>query len=152
MLPTVAEGGNFAIRPVLRGWIHCEIWQRPDLSRVEGARLASEIADHLKRFSGEYVGLIFDLRRATPIWGPATEEAIGRMFAPWEARGKPVFVIPADDALQQIAIRKLLAASAPRQGRIFDDLESAFAELEIVHSSGGARSHGPISQGPRSRR
>ena len=143
------------MRPTDRGWLYCEVWQRPDLSRAEGAQLAEAIAAHIQRLAPMYAGFLFDLRRATPMWGPATDLAIGQMLAPWEALGKPAYVV-SKEAIQQIAMRRLIADQAPASGRLFDDLDVAQAQIEHQSQSqsrGPAsqppRSHGPASQPPR---
>lgn len=129
----IVSGANFAISALARGFLHCEVWQRPDLSRSEGARLATEIAAHLERIGPSYKGLLFDCRRATPVWGPETHRAIVSFLAPWERRRQPLVVLTSDEPIQQLTLRELVSTTAPRHGVVVEDWEAALAEIERVH-------------------
>lgn len=103
------------------------VWQAPELTREEGAAAAERMARELGELSRTQRGLVLELTRATTTWGPKTQAALEAMLRPWEERGLPVRVVPASEPIQEIAIRALIHAAAPRHGAVAADVASAIA-------------------------
>lgn len=124
-----ATGPNFDVEELSDGAAIVRVWRRPDLSRDEGARCAALIAGHMRRLAGVARCCLFDLSEATASWGPATNQAVGEMLAAWEAVGKPIYVVPAAEAIQRLLLRDLQRLYAPRCSRIVPSRESAVGLL-----------------------
>ncbi len=123
------EGKNFRAALVPPGLVWLAVWQRPDLTREQGAACAEEMVTLVKDLARHQRGLILDLRRATTTWGPRTNAALASMLASFETRGLPVRVLPADEPIQAIAIKALLAEAAPKLGAVATDLDTAARSL-----------------------
>jgi|GEM_PF-4586947 hypothetical protein len=128
----VSRGPNYEIRniPAPHGepkgeasWLSCEVWARPDISRVSGAQLAETMAETIERRCVGCDGVVLDFRRATAVWGPTTERAIARMMRAAERSCLPLVVLHADEAIQQIALRKLIQEHAPSKGTLHESIE-----------------------------
>lgn len=133
------EGLNFAIEELDSGIAVVQVWRRPDLSRDEGARCAQLIADHMARLAGKARGCIFDLTRATTSWGPATHQAVRKMIAVWEAAAKPIYVVPARDAIQRLLLREIQREVAPHRGHLVESQEAALTALAAEDAKSIAR-------------
>jgi hypothetical protein len=129
-------GPNFDVEERSDGIAIVRVWRRPDLSRDEGARCAELIVGHMHRLAGSARCCLFDLSEATASWGPATNRAVGAMLGAWEAAGKPIYVVPATEAIQRLLLRDLQRLHAPRYSRIVSSLESA---IELLADKGSRR-------------
>ena len=80
----LCEGDNHLISAKL-GLAICQVWTRPDLSAEQGARNARQMAEflqnHVLQPGTPYRGVIFDLRRGPPVFGPRTRETLAGFFA-----------------------------------------------------------------------
>jgi hypothetical protein len=130
-----AEGANFSISLEGTGSAVLLVWRNAELSRTEGAAAAETMVKHLVHLAATQRGLVLDLSLATTTWGPQTDAALLRMIAPWESRGLPVRVIAADEPIQLIAIKSLLARAAPLHGALASSVQAAIG-------SGGGKSKG----------
>jgi hypothetical protein len=106
------------------------------LSRSEGAAAAEQMVNHLAELVGSQHGLVLDLAEATTTWGPQTDAALGRMLAPFESKRLPVRVVCADEPIQVIAVKSLLARAAPVHGALADTSVAAVAAIEGTPKSG----------------
>jgi hypothetical protein len=117
--PLYAEGGNYRI-DLQAGVATCRVWRRPDVDAQTGAAFAREKIAHFEALAeGPARAMIFDLRDAPPVTGPKTQEALGRMLAPFERAGRPVAVLVGDHAIQKLQMQRLVETAAPTQGRVF---------------------------------
>ena len=116
-----AKGGNYSIE-IDRAVALCRVWKTPDVTREEGAQFAAEKV----RLLGELASLprtraralIFDLREAPPVWGPATQEALETIVAAWERARKRIAVVVSDDAIQRLQMNRIVAVQARAWGKI----------------------------------
>lgn len=117
-----ATGGNYQV-DLTKGIAVCKVWRRPDLSREEGAALAREKVSLLSQLAGGprsmAKALLLDMRTAPTSWGPTTQAALEEIFSAWEAAGRRLAVLVADDSLQLMMLRQSLDRVAPKQGRTF---------------------------------
>lgn len=117
-----ASGGNYQVE-LTKGIAVCKVWKRPDLSREEGAAMAQEKVLLLSRLAqgprSMAKALLLDLRLAPTAWGPMTQLALEEIFAAWEAAGRRLALLVADDSLQLMLLRQSLERAAPKQGRAF---------------------------------
>jgi hypothetical protein len=91
------------------GVVICQIWVREDLSAEQGAQNAKQLVDYLtgtalKRLP-PYRGMIVDVRRGPPSFGPKTREALLGLLAAAHAAGVPVAILagPAATQIQQFS-------------------------------------------------
>lgn len=112
------SGPNFDVEERGDGVAIVRVWRRPDLSRDEGTRCAELIAEHMRRLAQSERCCLFDLSEATTSWGPSTNRAIEMMLSVWESAEKPIYILPADEAIQRILLRQLQQGSAPRFGKL----------------------------------
>ena len=136
---TRIEGLNFSVEEHDSGIAVVRVWRRPDLSRDEGARCAQLIADHMERLAGKVRSCVFDLTRATTSWGPATHRAVRKMIAVWEAATKPIYIVPARDAIQRLLLREIQREVAPHRGHLVESHEAALAALAAEDAKSTAR-------------
>ena len=126
---TRTEGLNFAVEERPDGIAVVQVWRRPDLSRDEGARCAQLIAEHMKRLTGKARSCVFDLTRATTSWGPVTHRALAEMLRMWEAAGRPIYVVQAEESIQRLLLRELQRKAAPLRGHLVDSYDFALEAL-----------------------
>lgn len=114
-----AEGANYTID--VEGMMAvCRVRCRRDLSLEEGARLASEKVSLFRKLaSGDTKAMLFELSAAPTVFGPKTQEALGKMFAVWQLVDKPIAVVAGPNALQQLQLRRL-AASVAQVSAVFE--------------------------------
>lgn len=123
-MPVIAEGPSYAIsldggRGTLR------IWKRPDLSSGEGARLAQEMADAMARVLPSTRSLVFDLRDAPTVSGPASVEALGKVVRACERGRIRVAVLIGDDPVQRLQVNRVTRECGPEMARVFEAAEDA---------------------------
>src|SRR5688500_16868783 len=77
------RGDNHVISD-MNGLVVCEVWSRPDLSEENGARNAREMVTFLTekalQVGSRYRGILFDMRRGPPVFGPKTRAALLELF------------------------------------------------------------------------
>lgn len=121
-MSTYAAGGNYRIELVRTiAWLR--VWQRPDLTREQGAELAREKVDILRHLAegprSMAKALLMDLRAAPRSWGPITQEALSEILAAWELAERRVGILLASDPVQDVLMRPTMRRAAPTMGRIF---------------------------------
>ncbi len=118
----LSEGENHVISE-RDGLAVCQIWARPDLSSEEGAKNAQQMVSflrqHVLRVDTKFRGIIFDVRRAPPVFGPKTRETLAEVLAQSARAGVRFAVITGESATQILQFRSL-CASAPSFTRVFD--------------------------------
>jgi len=117
------EGDNHLIS-VRHGIATCQVWVRADLSPEDGARSARQMSDYLTKNvlhpDSPYRGVIFDLRKAPPVFGPKTREALAGFFASAANASIPVAVLVGESAIQVLQFRNLCRDSGGRAD-VFDN-------------------------------
>ena len=117
-----ASGDNYRIDLVRTiAWVR--VWKRPDLSREQGSALAQQKVKLLQQLAAGprsmAKALLLDLSAAPTSWGPVTEAALAEILAAWEAAGRRVAVLLAEDPVQGVLVRPLLKKAAPHMARSF---------------------------------
>ena len=106
----LAQGENHVIS-AREGLAVLQVWSRPDLSPEEGAKNAQQMTEylstHVLREGSQYRGLIFDVRRGPPVFGPKTRESLSSLFALASKNGVAVAVLCGDSAIQVLQFRNL---------------------------------------------
>jgi hypothetical protein len=106
----LAQGDNHVIS-AREGLAVLQVWSRPDLSPEDGARNAAQMTEylctHVLRAGGLYRGLIFDVRRGPPVFGPKTREALSGLFALAAQNRVGIAVLCGDSAIQVLQFRNL---------------------------------------------
>ena len=130
----LSEGDNHLIS-ARHGIATCQVWIRADLSPEDGARNARQMSDYLERnvllTGSPYRGVIFDLRKAPPVFGPKTRQALAGFFAAAAiARIVPVAVLVGESAIQVLQFRNLCRDSGGRAD-VFDNEADAVRWFEI---------------------
>ncbi|HEV8551030.1 MAG TPA: hypothetical protein VGQ57_18410 [Polyangiaceae bacterium] len=119
----LSEGDNHLISARL-GIATCQVWVRPDLSPEDGARNARQMSETLTQnvlYPGApYRGVIFDLRKAPPVFGPKTREALSGFFRSAAEASIPVAVLVGESAIQVLQFRNLCRDSGGRAD-VFDN-------------------------------
>lgn len=119
----LSEGDNHLIS-ARHGIATCQVWVRPDLSPEDGARSARQMSDYLSQNvlypDSPYRGVIFDLRKAPPVFGPKTREALAGFFAAAARASIPVAVLVGESAIQVLQFRNLCRDSGGKAD-VFDN-------------------------------
>jgi hypothetical protein len=119
----LSEGDNHLIS-ARQGIATCQVWVRPDLSPEAGARSARQMSDYLAQnvlhANSPYRGVIFDLRKAPPVFGPKTREALGGFFGAAARAAIPVAVLVGESAIQVLQFRNLCRDAGGRAD-VFDN-------------------------------
>jgi hypothetical protein len=123
----LAEGENHLISQ-RDGLAICQVWTRPDLSSEEGAKNAGQMVSYLLdvvlRVGTAYRGLILDVRRGPPVFGPTTRDVLAGLLATSVKRKVRVAILTGDSATQVLQFRSLCSA-APTMTQVFDNEPSA---------------------------
>jgi hypothetical protein len=124
----LAQGENHAISA--RGELAVlEVWSRPDLSAEEGARNAAQMTEylctHVLRPGSLYRGLIFDVRRGPPVFGPKTRESLAGLFALAAKNAIAVAVLCGDSAIQVLQFRNLCRDAGGRADVFGNEAEAS---------------------------
>ena len=116
-LMRLAQGENHVIS-AREGLAVLQVWSRPDLSPEEGAKNAQQMTDylvtHVLRAGGPYRGLVFDVRRGPPVFGPKTRETLAGLFGLAAKSEVPIAVLCGDSAIQVLQFRNLCRDSGGR--------------------------------------
>ncbi len=131
------EGDNHLISE-RDGLAVCQIWTRPDLSSEQGAKNAQEMVlfmqDVVLRIGTQYRGIIFDVRRGPPVFGPKTREVLAGLLLRSIARSVRVAVLCGESATQVLQFRSL-CAEKPLMTQVFDNEAAAVHWLRISKPS-----------------
>jgi hypothetical protein len=123
----LTEGENHLISE-RDGIAFCQVWTRPDLSSEDGARNARQMVAYLTevvlRAGTPYRGLIIDVRRGPPVFGPTTRTALAGLLSISVARKVRVAILTSDSASQVLQFRSLCSA-APTMTQVFSNEPSA---------------------------
>lgn len=123
----LVEGDNHLISE-RDGVAICQVWTRPDLSSEEGAKNARQMVSYLTdvvlRPGTSYRGLIIDVRRGPPVFGPKTRTALVGLLATSVARNVRVAILTSDSATQVLQFRSL-CTPAPTLTQVFATESSA---------------------------
>lgn len=121
------EGDNHVISE-RDGLAICQVWTRPDLSTEQGAKNAQEmvafIQDIVLRPGTKFRGLIFDVRRGPPVFGPRTRETLAALFVRSIAHKVRVGILCGESATQVLQFRSLCAAT-PTMTQVFENEAAA---------------------------
>jgi hypothetical protein len=119
----LSEGDNHLIS-ARHGLAVCQVWTRPDLSAEDGARNAKQMSDYLTHHvlqpGTPYRGVIFDLRKGPPVFGPKTRETLAGFFAAAARAGIGVAVLVGVSPIQVLQFRNLCRESTGRAD-VFDN-------------------------------
>jgi hypothetical protein len=132
----LTEGENHLISE-RDGLAVCQIWSRPDLSSEQGAKNAEQMvkfmSDVVLRLNTKYRGIIFDVRRGPPVFGPKTRDVLAALFARGVERRVPVAILTSDSATQVLQFRSLCAA-APSMTQVFENEPLAVQWLHTLQA------------------
>jgi len=121
------EGDNHLISE-RDGLAICQVWTRPDLSAEQGAKNAQEMVaflnDNVLRLGTKFRGLIFDVRRGPPVFGPKTRDTLAALLARSIAHKVRVGIICGESATQVLQFRSLCAAT-PTMTQVFENESAA---------------------------
>jgi hypothetical protein len=113
----LSQGDNHLIS-ARDGLAICQVWTRPDLTPEDGAKNAKQMSDFLSsqvlRPGSPYRGIIFDLRRGPPVFGPKTRETLAGFFAAAAANKIGVAVLVGESPIQVLQFRNLCRDSGGR--------------------------------------
>jgi hypothetical protein len=119
----LCEGDNHLIS-ARYGLAVCQVWTRPDLSAEQGAKNARQMSEYLERNvlqpNTPYRGVIFDLRRGPPVFGPKTRETLAGFFATAARLEIGIAVLVGDSPIQVLQFRNLCRDSGGRAD-VFDN-------------------------------
>jgi hypothetical protein len=123
----LTEGENHLISQ-RDGLAICQVWTRPDLSSEEGAKNARQMVSYLTdvvlRVGTPFRGLIVDVRRGPPVFGPSTRSVLAGLLATSATRKVRVAILTSDSASQVLQFRSLCSV-APTMTQVFDNEPSA---------------------------
>lgn len=95
------------------GVVICQVWVREDLSAEQGAQNAKQLVDYLTgtalKRCPPYRGMIVDVRRGPPGFGPKTRDALVGLLDAAHAAGVPVAILAGPAATQIHQFGKLCA-------------------------------------------
>jgi hypothetical protein len=133
----LAEGENHLIS-ARDGLAICQIWTRPDLSSEEGAKNAQQMVafmlNDVLRIGTKYRGVIFDVRRGPPVFGPKTRDVLAGLLARAIERRVRVAIITGESATQILQFRSL-CAETQKMTRVFDNEPAAVQWLSASPAS-----------------
>ena len=148
----LSEGDNHLIS-ARHGLAICQVWTRPDLSAEQGAKNARQMSEYLERNvlqpNGPYRGVIFDLRRGPPVFGPKTRETLAGFFATAAQLDMGIAVLVGDSPIQVLQFRNLCRDSGGRAD-VFDNEADAVRWFGAAPVSpfGASGSHNPPRSAP----
>lgn len=122
-----ASGGNYVIEIDADGVAYVRVWRRPDVDSETGARFAEEKLAHLRVLARRCKGLVFDLREAPPVVGPRTEATLAAVLSMFDGARKRCAFLVGGNPVQQLQLRRLIAAHSSPHGRVESDLVKARA-------------------------
>jgi hypothetical protein len=115
-------------------WATCEVVNRTDVTAEEGARCASTMNEVLTTrvlsALSPYRGLLFDVRKGPPAFGPKTRAALEKVFAAARLSGRTLAVLVGESATQRMQFGNLCWEHAPQHAQVFQTEASAREWLE----------------------
>jgi hypothetical protein len=130
----LTEGENHLIS-ARDGLAICQIWMRPDLSSEEGAKNAQQMVAYLTdvvlRIGTSYRGIILDVRRGPPVFGPKTRATLAGLLTRGIERGVRIAILTSDSATQVLQFRSLCSA-APTKTQVFENEPDAVQWLRAT--------------------
>jgi hypothetical protein len=114
----------------------CQVWSRPDLSPEDGAKNAQQMSEFLTsqvlRPASPYRGIIFDLRRGPPVFGPKTRATLAGFFAAAANNKIAVAVLVGESPIQVLQFRNLCRDSHGRADVFTNEADAVrwFASFE----------------------
>lgn len=133
----LSQGDNHLIS-ARDGLAICQVWTRPDLSPEDGARNARQMSDYLAsnvlRLGSPYRGIIFDLRRGPPVFGPKTRETLAGFFTAAARANMGVAVLVGESAIQRLQFRNLCRDAGGRAD-VFDSEAAALRWFGVAAQS-----------------
>lgn len=136
----LAQGDNHVIS-ARDGLAILQVWSRPDLSAEDGAKNAAQItqflSNHVLRPGAPYRGLIFDVRRGPPVFGPKTRDTLSALFSSAARYGIGIAVLCGDSAIQVLQFRNLCRDAGGRA-----DVFSSEAEAVRWFAAKSSGTHG----------
>jgi hypothetical protein len=113
----LAQGENHVIS-AREGLVFLQVWSRPDLSPEDGARNAAQMTEylctHVLSPGARYRGLVFDVRRGPPVFGPKTRDTLSSLFALAAKNRVGIAVLCGDSAIQVLQFKNLCRDSGGR--------------------------------------
>ena len=98
------------------GVVICQVWVREDLNAEQGAQNAKQLVDYLTgtalKRSPPYRGMIIDVRRGPPKFGPKTRETLLGLLDAAHAAEVPVAILAGPAATQIEQFSRLCRARA----------------------------------------
>lgn len=118
----LARGAIFEVRAE-DDWVTCEVINRTGVSAEEGARCAAEMNEVLTtRVLGArslYRGLIFDVRKGPPAFGPKTRAELEMLFATATTNGRRIAVLVGESPTQRMQFGNLCLEHAKEHAQVF---------------------------------
>ena len=134
----LATGDNHTIS-IREGLAICQVWSRPDLSAEDGAKNAAQMVECLTtqvlHARSPYRGIVFDVRRGPPVFGPKTRETLSNLVNLAGKSGVPLAVLVGDSPIQLLQFRNLCRES-PGRADVFSDEVSAFLWFDSKAAAG----------------
>jgi hypothetical protein len=135
----LSEGDNHLIS-ARNGIATCQVWVRADLSPEDGARNARQMSDYLANQvfikGSPYRGVLFDLRKGPPVFGPKTRETLAGFFASAASAKIPIAVLVGESPIQVLQFRNLCRDGGGRAD-VFDNELDALRWFGLSDTSGG---------------
>ncbi len=132
----LAQGENHLIS-ARDGIVICQVWVRSDLSPEEGAKNAQQMVAFLTSralsVGTPYRGLIFDVRRGPPVFGPKTRETLLSLLASAAAANVPVAILAGAAPIQVVQFRNLCNESNA-DADVFESEAAAVAWFNGKHN------------------
>ncbi len=119
MLLLAARGKNYSFYRAGEV-VLCRVFQRKELTSVEGAQCADEISRTAQKLVVDSCAryFIFDIRHGPPVFGPKTEAALGALFAHLAKIHVGIRCLVSDNPLQEMQYGRLLRDVAPRRHEV----------------------------------
>jgi hypothetical protein len=130
----LSQGDNFVISERDRLAV-CQIWVRSDLTTEQGAKNADDMVSYLANtvlcVGTSYRGVILDVRRGPPVWGPKTRAALTSLVSRSVERAVPLAILTGEAATQALLFRSLVKET-PNMTRVFSDEPAAVGWLRTA--------------------
>ena len=114
----------------LDGGIAClRVWRDPAVDGATGARCAVEMLEHLSEHvyvpMAGYRGVLMDVRKGPPAFGPKTQVSLVRIIQGARQAGLHFAALVGDSAMQNMQFHRLCSEHGPAIARVFTDEEAA---------------------------
>jgi len=102
----------------------CAVINRADITPETGARCAIEmrtfLIERVLKRGGPFTGLVFDVRRGPPAFGPKTRAELELIFGAAQQSGRRAAVLVGESPTQRMQFTSLARECAPDHCRVFD--------------------------------